>query len=463
MAEVKKSWFLALDPEGAGLTSGDAATAAEIAAATAGFNVAAPSTGADNRTAFLLEPSGLPDLTLDYEEITRDVIRDSYLPAAPLRGIINSTGSMSYELHGGGTNSDSLLLPDQHVLHKSAFGRNIYVGAQVTAGAPTGFTGSAAVGTTITGIDLSAVTGVTYQVGDIVVLKETVSGNHYIVQLTDVSTISSCSAALVWEQGAPDGVPTYVVAAHSAYFMPSSLTKIPNFAIAYYRGNIVRELYAKCAVTSAEFPFSAGELVIPSHSFSIGDGKVDSATYYDGTTYDGIYSAGSTTLSSSVASPLFAKAMDWMLEYADTSVTSPTWNSLTRIVDSFTLTLNNEPSEKRDITAPEGIAEYGVQSRSVELSMTCFYDDSSAEWSSNLTNLFTSSDKYRLRIRAAAGNRDSNGNIIYGDGNTVFMFAPRLSFKPTVSEDSGLFKYDVSGTAEKDPTFGENALTLIYF
>lgn len=430
-AEVKKSYFVAIDSD-----LGAAAIDAQTALVTTWASDAV-----DARTAFLLEPSGLPDLSLDYEEVTRDVIRDSYLPASPLRGIINSTGSMTFELHGGGVNGATWVRkPDYAPMLKSGFGAQTFVSAD-------------AVGTTD---DLSAVS-----VGGSVVISGGTAGHIYVYE------DASGDVAVVQATGTTTGLLMYKDTNFStgtnklsatAYSMPAVLGGIPNFALAYYRANIVRELYAKCAVTSIEFPFTAGELVLPTVNFNVSDGTVAAETYQA----DSIFANKETRMTSDIASPLFAKAVDWDLQWAD--VTAPggiIWDSLDasatpgdhKCVDSFTLTLNNESSTIKCITEPEGIKSYGVQGRSVELSLSAYYDD---YFTDNLTKLFTEAgNKYRLRISAMK--KDG------GKGNRFFIFAPRMSFKPVVAEADGLFKYDVTGQGEKDPVFGENALTCVFF
>ena len=448
--EVKKSWFVALDTYGHAVLSHDASAA--VVAASTDFKSSQQVTGtAEDRTAFLLEPSGLPDLSFDYEEVTRDVIRNSYLPAAPLRGVINTTGSMTLELHGGSASHTFIKYPDSHPMYRSAFGQANEGDTSVTLES-VDLSGTTSVGATVggTATDTSGVS-----VGDIVVLEGD-SDSEIIVAQILVSNGTTGTMIIMYNADAIASAQAYTSISSISYSMPTTSSGIPNFAMAYYRANVVREIYAKCACTSLEFPFSAGEIVLPVFNFNVGDGEIAEQVYYTApSTYDPMVStAGATSsLTSSNADPLFAKAVTWKFEIYDAGTT--TWYDLTKTVDSFSVTINNEASTIRDITATEGIKSYGMQGRTVDLTLSAYYDDDTFA-THNITNMFLDDANNRVRISAVTGTVA---------GNRCFLFSPSMQFKTTVSEDAGLFKYDVTGTAEKEETygFGENALVCVFY
>ena len=450
--EVKKSYFVALDTYELSGGTADDMSAATLAALTT-FKTLRPGSGtAEDRTAFLLEPSGLPDLSFDYEEITRDVIRNSYLPAAPLRGVINTTGSMTVELHGGSELSTLIKKPDYHPLLHSGFGQ-FNVGA-ITAGVITGDLSATVVGTTIGG---TAMNTSGFSVGDIIVLEgATATATNILIGQVLTSHATTGTVLTMYVGAGVLASDTYASISSVGYSMPSSSSGIPNFGIAYYRANVVREIYAKCATTSIEFPYSAGEIVLPVFNFNVGDGGIAERVYYTApSTYDTLYGGGGTdSLTSTEADPLFAKAVTWKFEIYNAG-TGQAWSDLTKTVDSFSLTINNEASTIRDITATEGIKSYGMQGRTVDLTLSAYYDDDTFN-THNITNLFLENANNRMRISAITGT---------DKGNRCFLFSPSLQFKTTVSEDAGLFKYDVTGTAEKETAygFGENALVCVFY
>jgi len=416
-----------------------------------------------------LEVSGAPDFSDSFDTIERNVVRKSFSTYAPLRGLESTSATITLELHGSGLYNQA---PESALLYKSVFGELVaptsgasweQVGSTFATNATSVSTASTTkVGTTSPAIYrqvvvLDSVTGL--KVG--YPLRFSDSSTHAIKTIGFIDKIDGFNVSILTQN--PVTISTSDDIDCGYLFLLKKLNdeqvlKTPEVNIDYYRGNITREGWTGFSATSFEIDFSTGQVCLPSFSFE--GAEVGYSDESDGGDYEyapGNYTtAPNLTFDSERTSPLVVQLTDiFMQEKPAAGSTSDSF--FQECISNIQFSITNEVYKKQCI-ATLGVGEVLRTSRAVTGSLNTFYT------SKAFSQAFRENTKYRLmglfnyaKGLLANGDKDFNTEA----GNIVAVSAPQLQFSDvSVSEDSGIFKYDSSFSCE--PIEGDDELLLAF-
>lgn len=386
----------------------------------------------DNRS-LAIEASGTPEFNANYDTIERDIVRKAFSSYAPLRGLLNTSGTIAVEMHGSGTLG---VVPESDVLYECAMGYKL--------------TGSS---TTITTLDSTldyetggAVSGATklykytFTVADATIFKKgrtvmvyngtAVRGFGYVVGNTGTALVivsnENFSSAVV---DSSDMVTEGMV--YSLTDASGVAADLPSFTANFYRGNITKEQYIGNIVTGLTLNMDSGQIVVPSFTF---EGK-DVA--YTSTTFEADVPNGTLLYDSESTTPLIARSAD-LIMYDNNN------NHFYMPVSSFNVSLENTVNKLQAVTET-GYFNVSRTARKVSGSMTTYYQNK------DFQDAFLNENTYSL------------GMILGGEvGNTFAISMPKLKLSEiSMSVDSGMFQY--SGNFTCEPVAGDDELIIQVF
>lgn len=381
-----------------------------------------------------VELSGDVDLQNNYDSIERDIVRKSFSTYAPIRGIQNTSGSMSFELHGSGTLNTA---PETDVLWECAFGYKLAGatgGAIATADAVVDYeTDAAPTATTeLFKITVTLTDASTFTVGRTVMiyLDSTVRGLGYVSDITgNVMTLISKTnffSSIVAGDAVTEGL------VYSLRASDGTVDELPSFSSNFYRGNITKESYVGNIVTSMKFNFQTGQIIIPEVSF---EGKT---VAYTATTFEDDVTGGTLAYDSNTTSPLVARSVDMIAHRNDIN------ESWYMPVSSLSADLTNEINKLQAVTE-EGVFQIMRIKRNVSGQLETYY----------LNKEFQQAylDEATYQVGVIAG--DNIGNI--------FAFRmPKMKISSlSMSTDNGLYKYSANFSAE--PISGDDEFFVQVF
>lgn len=381
-----------------------------------------------------VELSGDVDLQNNYDNIERDIVRKSFSTYAPIRGTQNTSGSMSFELHGSGALN---IAPETDVLWECAFGYKLAGatgGIVATADSVLDYeTGTTPTGTTelfkiiITLVDASAFT-----VGRTVMIYSgtTIRGLGYVSEISSNTMTIISKTNFFSNIVANDSVTEGLV--YSLKASDGTVDELPSFSANFYRGNITKESYVGNIVTSMKFNFQTGQIIVPEVSF---EGKT--VTYIP-TTFEDDVTVGTLEYDSNTTSPLVARSVDMIAHRNDML------ESWYMPVSSLNIDLTNEINKLQAVTE-EGVFQIMRVKRNVSGQLETYY----------LNKEFQQAylDEATYQVGVIAG--DTIGNI--------FAFRmPKMKISSlSMSTDNGLYKYSANFSAE--PVSGDDEFFVQVF
>ncbi len=416
-------------------------------------------------TARAVEVSGAPDFSDSFETIERSVVRQAFSTYAPLRGLETTSASINLELHGSGQYDQA---PESSLLFKSIFGvlagpvtgetwekvdtvLSTTTTAAVAAGTAGDYTAVAATSPVIYTLDLAVTSTTGFQVGFPVRMHDagTISTIGFVTAVTD-----STHLAIITENPAAVDSGDIVDCGYLYLLRNVDETQVlatPESNVDYHRGNIVKERWTGLAGTSFDIDFSTGQVCLPAFTFEGAEvGYSDSGDGYSGYAA-GDYTGINTTFDSANTSPLVVQLADVFM-YNQTSSTY-----FQECISNVQISISNEVFKKQCI-ATLGIGEVIRTSRAVTGSLNTFYTGK------DFQEAFKADTQYSLRaIFNYAASLDASGDKVFNTaaGNIVAISCPQIKFSDvSVSEDTGIFKYDSAFSAE--PNEGDDELILAF-
>ena len=412
-----------------------------------------------------VEVSGAPEFSDSFETIERNVVRQAFSTYAPLRGLETTSASVTLELHGSGSYDQA---PESALLYKCVFGALVgpvtgdswekiddvlstTTTAIVAAGTAGDYTAVASTSPVVYTADLAVTSTSDFQVGFPVRahVDGTVKTIGFITAVTDATHL-----AIITENPALIGSGDTIDCGHLFLLRNLDKTQVlatPESNVDYHRGDIVKERWTGLAGTSFDIDFSTGQVCLPAFAFEGAEvGYSDSGDGYSGfdaTDYTGI----NPTFDSANTSPLVVQLADVFL-FDQTGSTY-----FQECISNVQLSITNEVYKKQCI-ATLGIGEVIRTSRVVTGSLNTFYTGKDFQVA------FKNDTQYTLRaLFNYATSLDASGDKVFSTtaGNIVAISAPQIKFSDvSISEDTGIFKYDSNFSCE--PNEGDDELILAF-
>lgn len=408
----------------------------------------------------LIEVSGAPEFSDSYETIERNVVRQAFSTYAPLRGLETTSATVNLELHGSGSYN---VAPESSLLYKSVFG--------ALAGPVTGETWEKVddvLSTTLTGDVIATVTEITStspKIYEMVLPFTSVTGFQVgfpvrvhiagvIKTIGFITAINTLDVTIITENTVALATGDTVDCGYLFLLRNVDETQVlatPESNVDYHRGDIVKEAWTGLTATSFDVDFSTGQVCLPAFTFEGAEvgysDSGDSYTGYSASDYTGI----NTTFDSATTSPLVVQLADVFL-YDQTNTTY-----FQECISNVQFSITNEVFKKQCI-ATTGIGEVIRTSRTVTGSLNTFYTGKEFQ------EAFKEDTQYTLRaIFNYAASLDSSGDKVFGTaaGNIIAVSCPQIKFSEVnVSEDTGIFKYDSSFSAE--PLEGDDEIVVSF-
>jgi hypothetical protein len=443
----------------------------------------------DTAKARSIEVSGAPTFSDSFETIERNVVRQAFSTYAPLRGLETTSGTITVELHGSG-NVDAP--PETALLYKSALG-SLYTPAGVTdPWIPADGVIASTVG------DLSQTNPViaevldgsnqsynpklwsyTFPISPATTIKEEGFELNFPVRVysdTELKIIgfitkideTNKTITIVTEKDPNtvtlvDGTNAdkvdcgFLFLLHKKYDAASDtypqVLQTTEMNFDYFRGDIVKERWFKALATEFSIDLSTGQVCLPSFNWEgaevgYSDDSYSPSDYTINTLYD-----------SSNSDPLVVQLTDIYMaeidEYTDNEVKVKEY--FQDCISQIQITLTNEVFKKQCI-ASLGIGEVLRTSRAVTGSLNTFYTGKEFQEAFRAGNLYAFRSVFNY-----AKELGTNGEKLFTTeaGNIVAIAIPQLKFSEvSVSEDTGIFKYDTSFSCE--PVRGDDELIIAF-
>ena len=407
---------------------------------------------ADTTKARNIEVSGAPTFADSYDTIERNVVHQAFSTYAPLRGLENTTATINVELHGSGDMSKA---PEASLLYKSVFGGlvgpDIGDSWELIDDALSTQIATAPTWTVIAGTTPAIYTG------DIVVDDASNFKEGFPVRIYTGSTLKVCgfisaisgnTLTVLTENNTTVDVDDTVDCGY-LYVLKnlddSQIMKSPEVNADYFRGNITKEAWSSLTPSSFDIDLSTGQICLPAFNFE-GAEVGYSSEGYDYTAYTSI----NTTFDSENTSPV-------VIQLADIIMQDSADNFFQSCISNVQFTITNEVYKKLCI-ASKGVQETLRTSRSVTGSLNTFYENK------DFQDAFKEDTTYKFRaIFNYASDLDASGNKVFKTegGNIIAISVPQLKFSSVgVEEDSGIFKYNNSFSAE--PIEGDDEIYMAF-
>ncbi len=407
---------------------------------------------------YLVELAGVPDFSDSFDTIERNIIRQAFSSYAPIRGTENTSGSVVVEAHGSSVYNTPL---ESAALYKGAFGYLIgpdatpdVVDAALsttvgTSGDVTGTQSTIFTNPQMYTYAIDVASSADFQVGYPVRVYSSDGSSlilaGFIDEIPDATHITILSA----NTGDGSNQITFtsgdvVDCGYMFTLRDKSLNQVvnlPSLTMKYWRGNITRECYTGNIITQFSLDLSTGQLIQPTFNW---EGKTVAYT-------TAAYSGSGTTFDSNAANPLVVKLTDIFMKDEDD-------HAFESCISNLNLSLTNEVFKKQCI-ATSGIGEVVRTARNVTGSLNTFYEDSSFQtnFKSEKTYSLMAMVGYTTDVDASNNRVQSSADL----GNILAIYIPKLKFSEvSVSEDTGIFKYDSNFSCE--PVSGDDEIIFAY-
>jgi len=440
--------------------------------------------GEDKTKARNIEVSGAPTFADSFDTIERDVVRQSFSTYAPIRGLETTSGTITVELHGSGT---EVKPPESSMLYKGAFGSLVgpFIPGTPNEWAPVDDTLIATIVSIsppdpVTwndgsndipfdtalfthNVEISVSGGTTHELGfkKQMPVRITVTGTLHLVGF--ISELTDNIIVIISENGADLSGLTGAEVDCGWLFMlkhvdGSQVLALTEYTADYFRGDITKENWQKNLSTEFSIDFQTGQVVLPSFNFEGGGVGYGNETPTDVPYDEGMYSNINTDFDSSTTSPLIVQLTDIYLEKKNSqTLDDPSSRFFQECVSGIQITLTNEVYKKQCM-ASIGVGEVIRTSRACTGSLETFYT------SKDFQQAFKDDELYICRMAFNyATNLDASGAKEFTDtpGNVVCVSIPQLKFSEvSIEEDTGIFKYSNSFACE--PVEGDDELYFAF-
>ena len=414
-----------------------------------------------------IEVSGIPTFGDTYEQIERDVTRKAFSSYAPIRGIESTSASFPVELHGSGANATA---PEGLELYRSAFGYCIGPVGETITDATLGTTVAATPAYTKSDsgtyedpqmyehkFDVTSSTG--FQVGYPCRVTDSTGATLRLVGFI-LSITTNTITVLSSEPVLAGVIATDLFDCGYLFTLRKKdleqVAELPSLTNQYYRGDIARETYVGNIVTQLDIDFATGQLVLPSFTME------GTSVSYDGNSgavgkfisdlaaADPSEAGTSVTYDSENADPIVCTLTDVFMESLE-----DTPAVFEECISNLQFSLTNEIYKKQCIQTT-GIGKIIRTARNVTGSLNTFYasesfgDDFKSNVSYNLRALFNYTTSMSAGVRQQ----------VTTPGNVIAVAIPKLNMtEVSISEDTGIFKYDNTFSAEPTGS-GDNELMI---
>ncbi len=352
-------------------------------------------------SADVIDLAGVPTLNDEFDEKERTVIKNTLSEPETIRGAETTSGELPIEPKGSGTAGTS---PDADVLWESA------VGVRNTSTASTTHAASASTTTTI---ELVASGGASFAVGDAIYLPTVGTG-----EVTWITAIATDQLTVSPALSVPPGLSVSVGA---GVHYKLTVAALKSFFLDFWRGDITREKFGGNIVESLALNFNTGDIITSTFGFQ---GQQAFAPVTEA------YGLGAASFDATL--PLVATSMVLTIG----AVSTP--------LSSLSVEIANELFRRLSMTTAGTQSVIGTK-RTVSGSFSLFYEDKAVE------DAFRADTKSELRVVAGST-----------PGNIFCLRLPKVKYTAVPkSDDSGIYKYDVSWKAIS--TIGEDELTSISF
>jgi len=391
-----------------------------------------------------IELAGVPTFNDSFDTIERNIVRQAFSSFAPIRGTERVTGSLQIEANeglrhaylyqgafgywqsaSGGTDCDYTLTTTTSDTSITLTNSSSYTDPQMTIGT----------------ISVSSALG--FHVGYPIVIYNTSTTPDTITLAGFITDISGTNITFITAHGAGSVAinASNAVSCGELFTLcdehQTQVVSLPSYTYEYYRGNITKEQYLGCMISSMSLDMSTGQLIQPTFN-------------WDGKTVEYSSDSDSSTPTSG-QTPLVMRLSDIFME-------DESGNVYQKCISNIQLELNNE-TFKKECVATSGVGKVIRTARSVTGSLNTFYEDKS------LQDAFKANTSFKLRAligysSGTSGSSHTQSSSLQA-GRVLAITIPNLKFSEIgIDEDTGIFKYNASFTCE--PVNGDDEIALAW-
>jgi hypothetical protein len=362
----------------------------------------------------------------NYDTVERSVVRKSFSTYAPLRGLENTSLTIPMELHGSGSVGTDM---ESSLLYECAFGYKLVGGNGTTDSVASAVAGPGTL-KDIT-FTLNSGEGANFTVGRVVSVfnGSTLRGTGRIISISgDTLTVRSRDD---WsaEVHVGDAVTEGVI--YSLCDASGDVGSLKTFAAAYFRGDLVLELFTGNIVTQLDINLSTGQIIQPQFN---AEGMT---CVYNPNGSDGTYNNSTTgTLSydSELTGPIVARSVDLIAVDSE-------GNHFYMPVAEFNTTITNEVAKLEAVTE-EGYWEVDRIKRNVAGNITTYYQgpDFQEAFKNEITyDISSVIGSVPGNMFALSGSKMKFSSYSFNVDNGIYQINADFSFEPTGKGDNEIF------------------------
>ena len=337
------------------------------------------------------------------EDIPRELISGTIGMLKSLKGKRSASGSVSVEARGSGTAGT---VPDYHLLMHSAFGREVIRNTQYTT----------TTGSTATTIVLSSGSGIGFEVGDLILIKNTATNSHY--QLRFVTAISTDTLTINFLLD-PDDIPGSGITIEKAVTWKLAENGHPSLSVTNFWGDVLSNTLIGSKISS----FSIG-------NFEAGANNPTGFNFnYQSLTFDQDNdSAQHIPVYQSQTPPIFIDADVYV-------------NENSTCIKSIALSMDNTIQRIECASEDQGAINQQIVKREIKGSFNPALEDN------NMDFFYKFKDNTNFSIFVAAGNKDSNGNWI--PGSIIAFYLPTVTISTAKITEDGILRRELEFMANR--------------